>query len=86
MSYLSFIQTPEGGSREEGKGGAPAPTNPPRTPPIIQPASPGAQVKTKSWSRKECREDQELRSAGQEGERGGRKTHQNTLSDPKLLA
>lgn len=86
MSYLSFIQTPQGGSREEGRGGAPAPTDPPRTPPITQPGSPGAQVKTKSWSRKKWRKDQELRSAMQEGEKRLEENSSNTLPDPKVLA
>lgn len=85
MSYLSFIQTPQGGSREEGRGGAPAPKDPPRTPPITQPGSPGAQVKTKSWSRKKWRKDQERRSAMQEGKRGRRKTHQTHSQTPRFL-
>ena len=85
LLIMACIQTPEGGSREEGREGAPAPTNLPKTPPITQPGSPGAQVKTKSWSRKKWREDQELRSAMQEGKRGQRKTHQTHSRTPGFL-
>lgn len=43
-------------------------------------------MKTKSWSRKKWRKDQELRSAMQEGEKRLEENSSNTLPDPKVLA